>query len=251
MPKPKMGTPIRLRRWLNQPENAVGVWAALAVWGAVVSVPALIAATFLCRLLAARWLGPNSDDVIFGSGGTAFNWLELLYFTANIIAVITALITLLFVRKQTELTANSAQFGVYRHLYNDIMTSEILVGGKKLCQRLRAGYLETKNSGSSTLSLGEYAAARVRAMEETKSDDFEDMIGLISYFEIMGLQIRRGYLHMDDVYYLLKGIILSVDAIFGQYLREESKDTDGLWEHALWLFDKIADYEPANKLAKE
>jgi hypothetical protein len=209
MAKPRLDIRLQsIRKWINQPEHSVGIWAGLAVWGAVLAVPLLIAATFLCQFLAARWLGPNASMGLFGSGDTAFDWLELLYFAANIVAVITALITLLFVRKQTELTANSAQFGVYRHLYNDIMTSEILVGGKKLCQRLQSGYRETKNAGGAKLSLGEYAATRVRAMEDTRSDDFEDMIGLISYFEIMGLQIRRGYLHMDDVYYLLKGIIL-------------------------------------------
>jgi len=249
MAKPKMGLPKRLRRWLNKPENAARGWAVLAAFGTFIFVPALIGTRLLCRFLTAIWLGPNADALIFGARGSAFLWLELLYFIANIIAVITALVTLLFVKKQTELTANSAQFGVYRHIYNDMTTSETLAGGKKLCQRLQAGYLDTRNAGGSNLSLGEYAAARVRAMEDTKSDDFEDMIGLISYFEIMGLQIRRGYLHMDDVYFLLKGIILGVDAVFGQYLREESKGTDGLWEHAIWLFDKISGYEPVFRLA--
>lgn len=83
-------------------------------------------------------------------------------------------------------------------------------------------------------------------IRQSKTDEFQSLVDYMSFFEVMGLYVRKGYLPVSDVRLLYKGPILDLDLATREFIASwqgEAHKADGLLENALFLMTVIRERE--------
>jgi hypothetical protein len=147
------------------------------------------------------------------------------------------------VERQTILATRATQATAYESLFNK-MVSDDIINGFRIITELTDSY--SAYAGKAQTSLSKYAIMEMTEWLQNADPKSVDTIKLISAIENFGLLVRRGYTSMDDVYYIAEGPLKRVDSVWGPYLAEsQANSPDGReCEHAIWLLNRIRDYEP-------
>lgn len=74
-------------------------------------------------------------------------------------------------------------------------------------------------------------------------EDYSQLLMMLSFFETVGLMVKKDYISEDYVIDLLEGPIVNIGLRFGDHIAERSKEAGvphGLYENALRLYEKVA-----------
>jgi len=187
------------------------------------------------------------------------NFVELLYFITNSMVAVIAIIAIRFAQKQvihaqtqneitsgqTAVSITIAQAGVYMRLVENISSSG-MANGLDFYKKIFDGY----HASALAIPLIEYAQDEIGKFTP---DDMKRLIEFLTFIEDVGLMTRRGYLYMDDVYFLLEGPLKNFGDVFMGYLeyRRENSYNKRMCEHAIWLLKTIRTYHPKTQLPPE
>jgi hypothetical protein len=88
---------------------------------------------------------------------------------------------------------------------------------------------------------------KLAAMRVNDAANYGKLMAICSFFETVGLMVKREYIQADDVLELLLGPIMNIEKCFGGHIKALEKEMGvlaGLYEHALNL-SKLAAREAA------
>jgi len=77
-------------------------------------------------------------------------------------------------------------------------------------------------------------------LKKAEPAKFTEFTGYVSFFEILGMYVRNGYIPLRDVYQIYKGPVLDIDVAWREYIgtwQKESHVAKGLLENAIYLMD--------------
>lgn len=75
-----------------------------------------------------------------------------------------------------------------------------------------------------------------------RREDYQQLLLMPSFFETVGLMVKKEYIAEEDVVDLLAGPIVNIGLRFGDHIAERSQESGvpkGLFENALNLYDKV------------
>ena len=75
-------------------------------------------------------------------------------------------------------------------------------------------------------------------LRDKQDPKFSDFISYLSFFEILGMYVRNGYVPLRDVMQIYKGPILSIDIAWREFIKEWEQEAHvprGLLENAVFL----------------
>lgn len=174
------------------------------------------------------WLG---DPATVG----ADSWLQVIYIVAAALAAVVAILQL---RKNVlqsrasfllQLDRQWDQLKPQRKSFTDIRL--------KIRARILPNFADKEDSVRDT-ELRKAYKAHFDKMFKENIDDFADLCEYLSFFETIGLMVRKGYLPFKDVYLLYKGPILEIERGFTDFIIEWQKDAhmpSGLYENLLMV----------------
>jgi hypothetical protein len=174
------------------------------------------------------------------------NFLEIIYFVSNVAVIIVAIITAIFARNQILLSRATHNAQVLLHFSNH------LISRRYFSQITEIYYLNLEYNQLNAA----YPYDRLEYITD-KLVYFEDeegrrksvrIIRLLGFVENFSLLIRRQYLSLDDVYYLLEGELKLIYRLLGSYLEDQARNTPGMWEHTIWLLRKVECHSPKGSL---
>lgn len=197
---------------------------------------------------------------------------EIVYFVTNAFLVIVATVALVFAFRQSiaahrqsdaayrqnEMVARNAQAEVYLDMEAKFASREMLASRKKFYQFSR----ELAAKATDEQSLGALAHEKLQnlldsgASDPAKLGEYTDYLRLLTFTEGIGLMARRGYILLDDVYYLLEGVLHEFGEVFLVHITERQRaegakghtNPERFFEHTIWLINKMKGYEPVAKL---
>jgi hypothetical protein len=83
---------------------------------------------------------------------------------------------------------------------------------------------------------------RLTELRSNKPEEYKRLTLLLGFFETMGVMVKKGYVSDEDMYDLFSGPILEVGKFFRAHIKERNEEMGvlkGLYEHALFLVDRI------------
>ncbi|WP_422000427.1 hypothetical protein [Reyranella sp.] len=204
---------------------------------------------------------------------------EIVYFVTNAFLVIVATVALIFAfrqsiaahrqsdaanrqneaaNQQNEIVARNAQAQVYLDMEAKFASADMLTSRKKF-YLLRRELVPTDEK-----PLGVLAHARLQQLLDdgatcpSKLQEYTDFLRLLTFTESLGLMARRNYVLLDDIYYLLEGVLQDFGKFFLVHIRERQRSEgakghpspERFFEHTIWLIHRMEGYEPAEKLPK-
>ncbi len=194
---------------------------------------------------------------------------EIVYFITNAFLVIVALIALIFAfrqsiaahsqsdaaNRQNEMALRNAQAQVYLSMETKF-TSQELVESRKMMVTLRSRLtpLATEDKPLGALVNEEL---QILLKDGSNLEEYVKYIRLLTFIESIGLMARREYVSLDDIYYLLESVLLGFDRMFMDHIRARQKDAaergnanpGRIYEHTIWLVEKMKDYKPTHPLS--
>jgi hypothetical protein len=197
---------------------------------------------------------------------------EIVYFVTNAFLVIVATVALIFAFRQSiaahrqsdaayrqnEMVARNAQAEVYLQMESKFASHEMLVSRKKFYQLSR----ELAPKATDEKPLGALVHERLQDLldsgvaDPAKLGEYTDYLRLLTFTESIGLMARRGYVLLDDIYYLLEGVLHEFGEVFLMHITERQRaegakghaNPERFFEHTIWLIKKMKGYEPGAKL---
>lgn len=179
-----------------------------------------------------RWLGTP------GSVGAA-SWLQALTWIA---AVLAAIIAGLSLRRNSLQTRAALLLNLYK-------SWEDLADQRK---EFSAFFHATRNSViKSHANLQEhYQTQQMRqefqqklvALRDSNDPKFTQFTAYLSFFEVLGMYVKNGYVPIRDISQVYKGPILAVDIAWRDFIKAWEKEAhvpQGLLEHAIFLMDAV------------
>jgi len=165
------------------------------------------------------------------------NLAEIGSFLANVTVVLVGSIAVFVARYQSNLSLLERRSHLYLTL-SEKLTKPIL-NGNEICKQIAS------QQGVTPSALLQFAMDEINGWPAA-DHRHETLLELIIALENIGLMVRRDYLDMDDVYYLLAGRLREIDATLRLYLLDlqEKSSTKRRCEHAIWLLRKVWDHTP-------
>jgi hypothetical protein len=177
--------------------------------------------------------------------------LEMLSWGSQVILVIVAIGTLLYSAWQLKSSASSQAQELRISHANAILEmdrrfeSPEMLESREIFMKLREEVLQQVGSGHpkkndaarAELVRGAWAE-RLRELRESGDERYMKVMRMCSFFETVGLLVKKEYVRKDDVMLLFKGPIMAIDSSFGGHIEDQLKEMSmpaGLYEHALFL----------------
>ncbi len=91
--------------------------------------------------------------------------------------------------------------------------------------------------------LGKEFPRVLRELRAKEQDKYHKLMRICGFFEIVGVMVKNEHVPLNYVNQFLRGAIVILDICFRQHIEELQKETGrppGLYEHALYLSDKIS-----------
>ena len=237
MPQPPHPPPAGPAEKLNYGGLAYEVFKVVVIWVVV----AIMSATVLRTMHAP------------GNAGVPL-WLQNIYYATNIAVALAAIVALFYAKtqaaaalRQAEISADASKAEVYHVLYRNFI-SPIFQNGAEEARRLFLLYQAHQAANLTTQTLGDFCAEQILAMETHDFLRFRTLMDFLTFLESVGLQARRGYLSLDDIFYMLKEPLIGFSGILLNYLEARAATREGAWAQAIWLLRTIPEYEPHNRL---
>jgi len=204
--------------------------------------------------VAAVISGTVSQTVHGPAGAAVPLWLQNIYYATNIAVALAAIVALFYAKKQAEaalrqaeISANASKAEVYQKLFQDFV-SPMFQNGAEEAKRLFLLYEARRAANLTTQTLGAFCAEQLSAMETADFQRFRTLVNFLTFLESVGLQARRGYLSLDDIFYLLKGPLVGFSEILLSYLEARAAAREGAWAQTIWLLKTIPNYQPQSRL---
>lgn len=123
----------------------------------------------------------------------------------------------------------------------DMKTSRKLLGslGTQIAKLVSDANPTITDNAKHCLLVAEWAK-QMKLLRAENDDAYLKLMGMLGFYETLGLMVRRKYIGKEDAIELFKGPILRLDMWFGQHMREREKEIGvpkGLFEHAFYLCD--------------
>lgn len=202
---------------------------------------------------------------------------EVVYFITNAFLVIVATVALVFAFRQSiaahrqsdaafsqneaanlqnEIVARNAQAQVYLNMEAKFASPEMLVSRKKFYQ------FSQELTATDDKSVGDLAHEKLQellgsgAKDSSKLQEYTEYLRLLTFTESLGLMARRNYVLLDDIYYLLEGVLHEFGKVFMVHIRarQQAEGAKGhakperFFEHTIWLINRMDGYVPTEKL---
>jgi hypothetical protein len=189
----------------------------------------------------------DGDHINYGR-----NFFELVYFFTNSMVAVIAVLAIRFAQRQviiasiqTETSIKIAQSEVYLRLVDRIGSLDMEAG-----VYFQEKLVDEHRSANSTEDLPTYAHNKINNFTDA---DRKKLMGFLTLLEDIGLMARRGYLSMDDIYFLLEGDLKDFGDVYLEYLeyRRTNSYNQRMCEHAIWLLKTIRTYVPTVELPPE
>jgi hypothetical protein len=215
--------------------HALAYLTALA--GFMVFVPISILTLFLMGEMVGIVDNPSVHPVIFESTqNTLRSWLELCYFVASIIVAGVVWFAVRFARKQATEAENSRAAQVYLEITGRYISGNI-AKSRAMVVTLRRQF---DPDAEPRLPLGEFIHEQIEPLRSSNIDDFEvymKYIELLTFFEDVGVLVKRGYVKSEDIKLLFKAAILGVRDLFAHHIeiRQAEEGDPQMFENFLEL----------------
>jgi hypothetical protein len=179
------------------------------------------------------------------------HWLEVAYWISQIVLTIIALIGAFAVRTQINEARNArvAQLRTMNaHLLMELdkrWDSTEMRDARKLYSKSVAEIDAKLKSLGLPLDGANTRAAWTRFLADCRSnrrEDYQQLLLMPSFFETVGVMVKKEYIAEKDVIDLLAGPIIYIGLRFGDHIAERSQEPGvpkGLFENALNLYDKV------------
>ncbi len=173
------------------------------------------------------------------------NFLELAYFFSNVFLLPVAIGAAVIGRNQLLATTRALRADAYLQ-FSDKILEKTFVNEADIIGRLAAEYQRWNAAFPGTRV--EFLEGRLPRLVAEHPDAAAGVQRFLGFLENTGVLVRRQYLNLDDVFYLLEGHIRLVDFVFADYLETFSDGEPGAWEHLIWLIAKTRGYKPRSPL---
>lgn len=206
----------------------------------MVSIPATILILFAIGEMAGL-VNMVPDPAATGDERARLrNWLELCYFSASVIVAGVAWFAVQFAKKQAIEAEHSRAAQVYLELTGRY-TSERLTRSRLMVVSL---WHEFHSDREAEMTVGEFVHRRIAALRSSNIDELEiynKYLDLLTFFEDVGVLVKRGYVKVEDVQLLFKAAIVGVRELFEPHiLARQKEDRDAqLFENFLELCAKM------------
>lgn len=169
--------------------------------------------------------------------------LDILYDVANILLPAVALIALIIAWRQMKSSERARNSETYSQLFERI--TQTLGNTQSVNRILKAQYDEfaTASGSAHPMPVDEFVSNTVNAWLSTDPERIK-LINVLAELENTGLLVRRGYIHMDDIFLLLEGPLKTLTTIYGRYIQEQMDASHGgMWAHTHWLMVEVRTYK--------
>lgn len=179
------------------------------------------------------------------------HWLEMASWASQIILVIAALATLWYGLRQVQ-TAVAARLQDQETAHASAILemdgrweSAEMKDARDCFMAVRQEVLQAVGTGNPQMNdaartqlMRQVWATKLSQLRLANDPKYSQIMRICSFFETVGLLVKKGYVRRDDVVALFKGPILAIDTSFGGHIEDQLRETGmpaGLYEHALFL----------------
>jgi hypothetical protein len=165
----------------------------------------------------------------------AVSWLQALTWLATVIAALIAVIALRRNSLQNRATVLLNLHKGWEGLDADRQQLTDFINLTKKSVLLQHAGLQEKHQ---TEHLRNEYQRKLAELREQRDPKFLKIVAYISFFELLGMYVKNGYVPLRDVMQMYKGPILELEIVCLRFLRtweQEAHVPPGLFEHAIFL----------------
>lgn len=190
-------------------------------------------------------LPPRSDTsrsaLDLGDKSRFRNFWEIVYFVANSVFAVTGLFAILVARGQLIAAENVRLATVYMDVSKRWMTDDVLLTSRRTIGSLIDFYLANRNRPDFQPfpDMGAYFRAVLEHCMASDRLKLRDYLGIVNFFEDVGLLCRKHYVRREDLFDLLGASVvyyMTPMLPFILALKQDSPAGGGIYANALWLF---------------
>lgn len=173
---------------------------------------------------------------------------EPLFWWAGVALPIVTVGAILLARAQLVVIANQAQATLLLDLvdkWNSTKMYESRVAFNEVDLTAK-NYIDTKHAGMPDKEikkkLKEHFVVVMADLVETNNRKYSIMLEMMSFFEIVGLLVKRKYVRLSDIDGHFRGTILAIGVAYVLHINDEQRKKrypPGYYEHALFLILEI------------
>jgi hypothetical protein len=181
---------------------------------------------------------------------------ELLFFMAQSVILIVAVVALLYARAEVKesrrnsaIIATQAQATFLLRLVDEWNSPEVrearkcfVIHSTKVKQDVFSHNNHLKDSEIMS-EVKERFRVEIRKMkEEDIVGDYSTLMLMCSFFETVGLLVRKKYVDINDIDALFRGPILNISTYFAPHIKDRQREKDsapGMYENVLYLASEI------------
>ncbi len=182
------------------------------------------------------------------------HWIETAYWISQILLMIITPIAILLASRQVSLLRQTYNHGLLQSKANFLLEidrrweSHEMIECRKEFRKLYSEVKQHVDTANKSLDartkkskLMEAFSEKLYEKEKNDLDSYRLCIGLISFYETLGLMVKRGYADWQDIQDLFLGAIHQIDEVYSVHLKlkaEEPGAAPGLYENTLYLIRK-------------
>lgn len=169
----------------------------------------------------------------------AHSWLEAATWVATVTAAVVAALAL---RRQSFQSRAALLLHVYERweaLAQDRRAFSTFF--RRTIKAMRRKHADLQNQAQETRIREEFCN-RLKVLRDKDAPEFKKYSAFVSFFELLGMYARKGYLPLCDIVAVYKGPILDADLAFKEFIgcwQEEAHVPDGLFVNALYLMRRV------------
>lgn len=157
--------------------------------------------------------------------------LELLYFVANIVVTLIAILALQFAAKQAKEAEKSRLAQVYMEIANRYVAPEI-VDSRIMTTVLQFRHQKSVESGETNLTLPRYVHQEMEALRQQGTEEglraYSRYLEILAFFENVGLLVNEGYLRIDNMKSLFASAIKATYEMYAHHIEQRRDNASEL-----------------------